>query len=71
MNAHTFAIIRSFLLAIVFGAAVVITGCDDQGPAEEAGEKVDETVEDAGEALEDAGEEAEDAAEDLEDDNGN
>ena len=71
MNAQTFRIIRSFLLAMVFGAAVIITGCEDQGSAEEAGKNVDEAVEDAGDALEDAGEEAEDAAEDLEDDSGN
>ena len=64
MNAQVSGIIRGLLLAMVFCASVFITGCDDQGAAEEAGEKIDETVEDVGE-------EAEDAAEDLQDDNGN
>lgn len=33
---------------------ITLTACDDQGPAEEAGEQIDETVEDAGEAIDDA-----------------
>lgn len=44
--------------------AVGLTACgDDQGPAEEAGEDIDETMEGAGEEMEEAGEEMEDAAE--------
>lgn len=46
------------LMAILsFG---MLTGCDDQGPAEEAGESVDESMRDAREGLDDAGDEAED-----------
>ncbi|MGM0544528.1 MAG: hypothetical protein ACQERP_11710 [Pseudomonadota bacterium] len=45
--------------------AVGLAACgDDQGPAEEAGESIDETMEDAGEEMEEAGEEIEDAAQD-------
>jgi len=31
-------------------------GCEDKGPAERAGEKIDKAVEDAGDAMEEAGE---------------
>lgn len=33
------------LLFVLGGTA--LTGCDDQGPAEEAGEEIDDTVDDA------------------------
>mgnify|MGYP001822387632 FL=1 len=49
-----------FLLAAML--AVGISGCD-KGPAESAGEAIDEAFEDAGEAIEDAGEAIEDAVE--------
>lgn len=32
-----------------------ILGCEQEGPAERAGEEIDEAVEDAGEAIEEAG----------------
>lgn len=51
------------LAILVIGLSVGLLGaCEDQGPAEEVGEAVDETAEDAGEAIEEAGEEAKDAA---------
>jgi hypothetical protein len=40
-----------FLMALSLGALLV--GCD-QGPAEEAGESIDEAVQDAGRAVDDA-----------------
>lgn len=47
--------LRSRLLgaAVVMSLAAVLTACDD-GPAENAGEAIDETAEEAGEAAEDA-----------------
>ncbi|WP_447968133.1 hypothetical protein [Nitrospira sp. M1] len=52
--------------AIVFLSMILMvpfmTGCEQQGPAERAGEAVDEATEEAGEKLEEAGEEMEDAA---------
>lgn len=44
------------LLLMVFALSSVgfITACDNQGPAEKAGEALDESVEDAGDAIEDA-----------------
>ena len=48
---------------IVAGALVVtLSACEEKGPAERAGEEVDEAAEEAGEALEEAGDEMEDAA---------
>jgi hypothetical protein len=52
----------SFLsLAVVMPLVALLAACDE-GPAENAGEAIDETAEDAGEAAEEAGEEAEEAA---------
>ena len=49
-------------LAIFF--AMGLSACSE-GPAEEAGENIDEIVEDAGNAVEDAGNAVEDACEDV------
>ncbi len=38
--------------------ALAVAGCDTEGPAEEAGERVDRAVKRAGEAVENAGERA-------------
>lgn len=37
--------------------AITLTGCSNEGPAEEAGEKIDSTIEDMGNQLEDTCEE--------------
>lgn len=45
------------IVAALFVSSLMITlpACDNnQGPLEEAGEKMDDTVEDAGDAIEDA-----------------
>lgn len=42
------------LMTVMFGAG--LAGCEQKGPAEEAGAKIDEAVEQAGEKLEEAGE---------------
>jgi len=42
-----------------------VTGCEDQGPAEQAGEQADEGMEEAQDTAEEAGDEAEDTAEDA------
>ena len=46
---HTFSRL-SMMTALLLSVAVA-TGCDQEGPAEEAGEAIDNTVEDAGEAV--------------------
>ena len=59
---------RSIIVLVAFFALGGAFGCEREGPAERAGEKIDETmeqaqerteeaVEEAGEALEEAGEE--------------
>jgi hypothetical protein len=40
--------------AVLVPLAAALAACDDQGPAEEAGETIDDTAEDAGDAVEDA-----------------
>lgn len=49
---------RLLMLMLIFtatiGTAGFVVGCEDEGPAEEAGEEVDEAVEEAGDQLEEA-----------------
>lgn len=55
-------------LAVVLGILMMAGGlaaCEDQGPAEEAGESIDESMESAGESLEEAGDEIQNSAEDA------
>ena len=60
------ALTRISLIALLMGAfAVGISGCEDEGPAEEAGETVDEAFEETGDTMEEAAESAEDAAEEA------
>lgn len=55
--------------AFLAGAApIVMSGCDDGGPAEEIGEDIDDAVDDAGDAIEDAADDVEDAIDDATDD---
>ncbi|KAA3625937.1 MAG: hypothetical protein DWQ08_08655 [Proteobacteria bacterium] len=42
-----------------------IAGCEEEGPAEKAGKKIDEAISNLGDAAEDAADEAEDAVEDA------
>jgi hypothetical protein len=56
----------AFALAIgLFGT--ILTGCQQEGPAERAGESMDRAGERAGEAMEDTGDKMEDAADKAED----
>jgi hypothetical protein len=53
---------RMFLLAMATLLALGAAGCEEQkGPAERAGEKIDDAVDSAGDAVEDAGDKVEDA----------
>jgi len=40
--------------ALAFVAALTLSACEEEGPAEQLGESVDESVEDLGRAAEDA-----------------
>ncbi len=46
------------ILAATFAGAccLALNGCQEQGPAEQAGERIDDAAERTGEAIEDAGE---------------
>ena len=46
--------LRVAFAAIFMLIGVGLAACEDDGPVEEAGEKVDESVEEAGDAIEDA-----------------
>jgi|GEM_PF-471217 len=64
-NAMTFGrrCMRTLLLLLLaVGAGAGLSACEDQGPAEQAGEEIDEAVEDAGDAVEDAADDVEDEA---------
>ncbi|WP_136068904.1 hypothetical protein [Modicisalibacter radicis] len=54
----------AMMLALMLGG---VAACDDQGPAEEAGENIDEAAENAGDSVEEMGEDVQDAAEDAQD----
>lgn len=53
----------SLAAAVALVSVLGLSACEEEGPAEQLGEKVDESAESVGDALEDAGDEAEDAAE--------
>lgn len=42
-------------------SAGALAGCEDQGPAEEAGEQIDETAEETGDAMDDAADDVEES----------
>lgn len=57
-------LMKYFALALMIGfGAAGLTGCDD-GPAEEAGEKIDNIGDDMEDAAEDAADDIEDAIDD-------
>lgn len=56
--------LRSILLGLALAAgSLALVACEQQGPAEEAGENLDEAVEEAGDKMEDAADEAEEETE--------
>lgn len=60
-------LLKKMAMAMLLGLmAFGVVACDnDEGPAEEAGESVDNAMDDAGDAMDDAGEEIQDKAEDA------
>lgn len=45
--------------------SMMLAGCPEDGPVEEAGEKVDEAVDEAGDKLDDAADEVKEAGEEI------
>lgn len=60
-NAFFRMLSRALLLTFVIGSLGMVSACEQQGPAEEAGEQIDETIEESGDKLEEAGDEAEES----------
>ncbi|SHM14444.1 hypothetical protein [Vreelandella subglaciescola] len=55
-------------LVVALGVLMMAGGlaaCDNEGPAEEAGESIDESMDNAGENLEQMGDDIQDSAEDA------
>ncbi|MFD2191890.1 hypothetical protein [Pistricoccus aurantiacus] len=52
----------ALLMALMLGG---VAACDNEGPAEQAGENVDEAVDDAGDSMEEMGDNVEESAEDA------
>lgn len=64
MNTHTRStgwFIRALMLMFALSGVGLLAACEQQGPAEEMGENIDEGIEETGDAIEDAADEAEDA----------
>ncbi len=57
------SMIKKLTLASLTIMFVVVLGACEEGPAEEAGEEIDDTVQEVGNAVEDACENVKDAAE--------
>jgi len=54
-------------IMVALGLALsMLVGCEQKGPAEKAGEKVDKAVDQAGKTMEKAGDKIQDAAKDAE-----
>lgn len=53
--------LRTFTLTICLLFALGLAGCDREGPAEKAGERIDKSMERAGEKIDQAGEKMEQA----------
>jgi len=51
---------KKFILLLLFLATIALTGCEKDGPVENAGEKIDNAIEIAGEAIEEAGDKIKD-----------
>ncbi|WP_417550540.1 hypothetical protein [Methylophaga sp.] len=45
---------KILLMTFALSSVGFITACENQGPAEEAGEEIDESIEESGDAIEEA-----------------
>ncbi|MBZ9558249.1 hypothetical protein KGQ96_09240 [Halomonas coralii] len=52
----------ALMMALMLGG---VAACDNDGPAEEAGENIDQAAEDVGDSVEEMGDDVQDAAEDA------
>ncbi|WP_052719244.1 hypothetical protein [Halomonas sp. HG01] len=62
----TQSMLRKIALASFIGmAAFGLAACEEEGPAEQAGENIDETMEEAGESMDDAVDQAGESVEEM------
>lgn len=59
--------LKRTLLISIFAAFVALAGCQEKGPAEKAGEKIDNAIDGGKDSIEDAADDVEDAADDAAD----
>ena len=52
---------KKLILILLFSVALGVTACEQEGPAERAGEEIDEAVEKAGDEMEEAADKVEEA----------
>lgn len=53
-NAFFRMLSRALLLTFIIGSLGMVSACEQQGPAEEAGEQIDESIEEAGDEIEES-----------------
>lgn len=59
-------IMNVLLMVMALGVSgLAVSGCDNDGPAEEAGENIDQAIDDAGDSMDEAGEEMQDEYDDA------
>lgn len=56
---------KAVTIALLTLGTVSLIGCEDEGPAEQMGERLDDALSEAQDRLEDARDEVEDAAEEV------
>lgn len=55
------------ITALILAFLLVLSGCEEKGPAEKAGEEIDDAVEDVGDKAEDVMDKAEDKVDEAAD----
>lgn len=58
---------KTLVAILALGMATALLGCEEEGPAERAGEQMDEAAEDIGGAFEELGREVGEAADETKD----
>jgi hypothetical protein len=61
LRRHLKALGSLLLLLALTATALPISGCEDEGPAEEMGEDIDEAAEEAGDKIDEAADEVEES----------
>lgn len=52
---------KKIILLLLVLVTIALTGCEKSGPAENAGEKIDNAIENTGQAIENAGDKVKDS----------